>query len=272
MRRLLLLTLVLSLVAAACGEVDTGVIPGSGSVEANGATFEFECGGEGAPVVLLVDGVHLDILRPEEGFPTYPHAFEDLVELTTVCRYYTRGYRGSTPVAMGETQTAASQVDDLHAMIEAAGWNGPFVLVGASWSALNVLLFADEHPDLVSGIVLIDPVTPSMASNRFAISYPSYIDTVASAEQVAGITDLGDLPLALVNALDPRMGPIEFEPPETASHRIEFEAAEDDERKVLLDYSTNTFYLELEDSGHAVEWDRPDAYVESVRFVLDEVG
>jgi pimeloyl-ACP methyl ester carboxylesterase len=49
-----------------------------------------------------------------------------------------------------------SQVSDLAAVAAAAG-DGPCVLAGHSWGGLLVLLAAAQHPDLIAGLVLIDP-------------------------------------------------------------------------------------------------------------------
>ena len=46
---------------------------------------------------------------------------------------------------------------DLHALLEAAGVPGPYVLAGHSLGGLFVRLYAAAHPDEVAGLVLVDP-------------------------------------------------------------------------------------------------------------------
>jgi pimeloyl-ACP methyl ester carboxylesterase len=48
-------------------------------------------------------------------------------------------------------------VAELNALLERGGVLGPLVLVGHSFGAINVRLFARSHPDRIAGIVLLDP-------------------------------------------------------------------------------------------------------------------
>ena len=60
----------------------------------------------------------------------------------------------SDPVPM--PRTAADAVDDLHALLSAAGVPGPYVLVGHSLGGIIVRLYAATYPDEVVGLVLVD--------------------------------------------------------------------------------------------------------------------
>ena len=57
--------------------------------------------------------------------------------------------------------TAPNAVQDLHLLLERAGIPGPYILVGHSFGGLIVRLFQQLHPDLVAGLVLVDPVVRS---------------------------------------------------------------------------------------------------------------
>ena len=50
-------------------------------------------------------------------------------------------------------------VDDLHALLQAAGVAPPYVLVGNSFGGGGVELFAWQHPAEVAGLVLVEPCT-----------------------------------------------------------------------------------------------------------------
>ncbi len=79
-----------------------------------------------------------------------------LVALAPQCRvvaYDRAGVGASDPT--GEL-TLASQVADAAALIRCLD-TGPCILVGHSWGGLLVQLVAWEHPDLVAGLVLVDP-------------------------------------------------------------------------------------------------------------------
>jgi pimeloyl-ACP methyl ester carboxylesterase len=47
--------------------------------------------------------------------------------------------------------------DELYTLLEAAGEQGPYVLVGHSVGAHTVRLFVQKYPTDVAGIVLVDP-------------------------------------------------------------------------------------------------------------------
>ena len=57
-------------------------------------------------------------------------------------------------------RTARLMVDELDRLLDAIDVPGPYVLVGHSFGGLLVRAFADRHPDLVAGIVLVDASHP----------------------------------------------------------------------------------------------------------------
>jgi len=71
------------------------------------------------------------------------------------CSYDRAGLGYSDP-APGARSPAAI-VEDLHALIAAAGLDRPLVLVGHSLGGFNVKLHAALYPDDVAGLVLVDP-------------------------------------------------------------------------------------------------------------------
>ncbi len=63
------------------------------------------------------------------------------------------GYSDAAPGA----RTPIAIVEDMHALVEAAGLQRPLVLVGHSFGGFNVKLYAALHPEDVAGLVLVDP-------------------------------------------------------------------------------------------------------------------
>jgi pimeloyl-ACP methyl ester carboxylesterase len=51
-------------------------------------------------------------------------------------------------------------VDDLANLLDVADVPGPYVLAGHSFGGLTSERFAEQHPDLVAGLVLIEPSHP----------------------------------------------------------------------------------------------------------------
>jgi len=134
-----------------------------------GRRLYLECRGTGGPTVVLESGfggradVWSDpaLLAPgTAGTPALP----GIGRFTRVCAYDRPGTatvrRGevlpsrSDPVPM--PRTARSMVDDLHALLRAAGEPGPYVLAGHSIGGLLARLYASTYPDEVAGLVLVD--------------------------------------------------------------------------------------------------------------------
>jgi len=53
-------------------------------------------------------------------------------------------------------RTSASIVQEMKAMIDAAGLQTPLLLVGHSFGGQNVRLFASQYPEGIAGVVLVD--------------------------------------------------------------------------------------------------------------------
>ena len=69
---------------------------------------------------------------------------------------YDRAGLGHSDAARGE-RTPIAIVEDMHALVRAAGLERPLVLVGHSLGGFHVKLYAALHPEDVAGLVLVDP-------------------------------------------------------------------------------------------------------------------
>ena len=105
-----------------------------------------EAGHRDPPVVL--DAGHGDT-----GTMAWAAVLPALATVTRVIAYDRAGYGSSDPAA---PVTVAQQVGDLAALIESLG-SGPVVVAGHSWGGLLAQLLAGSRPDLVAGLVLVDP-------------------------------------------------------------------------------------------------------------------
>lgn len=99
--------------------------------------------GTGTPVVLEAGA-----MSPAAAFAT---VFQGLVPDHRVIAYDRAGYGASDPAPL---LTLDLQISDLIAVLEEVG---PAVIVGHSWGGLLAQLATWERPDLVRGLVLLDP-------------------------------------------------------------------------------------------------------------------
>jgi pimeloyl-ACP methyl ester carboxylesterase len=118
-------------------------------VDIGGRRLNLYCSGTGSPVVVLDAGLG--------GTMAVWRLVQPAVARTTrVCSYDRAGLGFSDPASL--PRDAAAIVSDLHALLERAGIDSPYILVGHSVAGLYEPLYADRYPNDVAGMVLVDPV------------------------------------------------------------------------------------------------------------------
>jgi pimeloyl-ACP methyl ester carboxylesterase len=204
---------------AACGgaaKAKLEKVPGEpgGLVAVNGHKLYVDCEGNGTPTVLLEAGLGGD-------HTSWDFVQPKLVKTTRVCMYDRAGL-GLSP-SDPKPRTAQEAVDDLHKLLDKAGIDPPYVLVGHSYGGMLVHLYASEHPHDVTGVVLLDSSNPDQVP-RFLAALPKPrpgeyrivtelraalghtppnsegVDWTASAAQVRKAAALGAVPLVVVTA------------------------------------------------------------------------
>ena len=167
LRYTLLIELSLLLLLAVCGAIyerasqvrDLRLFPPPGRlIGVNGYRFHLYCTGEGSPTVVLehgLDGSYLDwrLVQPE------------IARFTRVCSYDRAGYGWSD--RSPKPRVPSVMAEELHTLLKNAGEKAPFILVGHSMGAFNVIMYAHRYPDEVSAIVLVDGTHPD-ESLRFS--------------------------------------------------------------------------------------------------------
>ncbi|MBI5943542.1 MAG: alpha/beta hydrolase [Chloroflexi bacterium] len=174
------------------------------------------CLGQGEPTIILVDG---DNFVPWDG-----NSLKRFSRLGRVCSYKRAGLLNEPT----EIRTVRDQVHDLHNLLTIAGERGPYVLVGVSRAGLHLLLFTQEYPDEVVGLVFIEcqpPTYYSLLRERLGqekADDPDWVkefrseitvgwdytkheektDILASTNQAMEVTSLGDRPVVVLVAGD----------------------------------------------------------------------
>lgn len=132
-----------------------------------GRKMYLQCHGTGTPTVVLVSGLDAaaDVWSGYQANPSLA-VYDRVARFARVCAYDRPGTpvgtalrpSRSTPVAQPVTVRAA--VNDLHALLRAAGEPGPYVLVGHSYGGLITRLYAGQYPRQVAGLVFVDAFAP----------------------------------------------------------------------------------------------------------------
>jgi pimeloyl-ACP methyl ester carboxylesterase len=254
-------------------------------------SLHIHCIGQGSPTVVIDTGVG-DIAERWHDFQT------QVAEFTHVCTYDRAGYGSSEagPLPRHSQQMA----DELQQLLEHAGMREPYVLVGHSLGGLNAQVFAERYPDLVLGLILLDPTPlPFITGDAFPDLYhmlaeqavelqntaeaarqstdpeaqyqADYLQAIASehtelinesAAQVATILSFGDLPLIVIGSGLPNPG---FGP-----QAEDFQQFWIEQNRELAAKSSNGKFVLAEGSRHYIHEDAPDVVLAAIREMVKE--
>jgi len=125
-------------------------VPGQ-MVQVDGKAMHIYCTGQGSPTVVLEDGLGNDWTIWAKNQPV-------LSKVTRVCAYDRAGFGYSEPRPGVRDSNAISH--ELHGLLQAAGINGPIILMGHSIAGIHMRNYTAAYPEQVVGIVFIDGSTP----------------------------------------------------------------------------------------------------------------
>ena len=135
-----------------CVRLDARKFPPPGKIvkTSRGSMHVRQMGG-GAPAIVLEAGIaatslNWSILQPQ------------LAQLATTYSYDRAGFGWSK--SRSRECTLQRMSDDLHELVAALSIPRPYVLVGHSYAAYILRVYAQRFPEEVAGIILVDPLTP----------------------------------------------------------------------------------------------------------------
>ncbi len=116
-------------------------------VDVGGQRMHIHCTGEGETTVLLAAGLDDSSIFWISGQP-------EVAEFAGVCSFDRPGLGWSE--RSPDPRTIDNMVAELHELLANAGVTGPLILVGHSFGAAQVEMYASRYPADVAGVLLVD--------------------------------------------------------------------------------------------------------------------
>jgi len=134
-------------------------------VDVDGRQMHIHCIGKGSPTVILAAGL-------DDFSIFWSQVQPEIAKITRACSYDRAGLGWSE--ASPGPRTSATMVEELHSLLDNAGMDGPYVLVGHSFGGALMQLYAHNYPNDVVGVVLVDA-----APAELFIRIPSWRNAIA---------------------------------------------------------------------------------------------
>jgi carboxyl-terminal processing protease len=284
-------TLLALIVLSGCGTDTGGDMDKKVSIGTH--RLHIRCMGKGSPTVVIDTGVG-DTMERWQDFQF------QAAEITRVCTYDRAGYGSSEPGPL--PRTSQRTAEELKQLLKKAHVEGPYVLVGHSLGGLNMQVFADRYPDLVAGLILLDPtplpfitgqVFPELyrmleqqtvelqrtveamrqSTDAEAQAKANYLEAVASenaelisesASQVAAIESFGDIPLIVIGSGKPN--------PAFGAEARAFQQFWIEQDLKLAIKSTNGKFGLVPESSHYLHEDAPEVVLDAIRKIGEPQG
>lgn len=261
-----------ALLALGCGKP-----PAAAKAPTPELPLHIECRGEGRPPVVLDAGLGNDS-------QVWSSVLPGIAESTQVCAYDRAGM-GASRRPPPRPHSNEMMAAELHDLLRSQGIPEPYVLVGHSMGGANVRYLAAKNPNAVAGLLLVDSVTDQQCVRFWALlpeatlaefkqglrSLPEGTDFETfcnSMERLGSVSaSLGALPLVVLSRSN------SLPPPPGANPELgpQMDAAWRSMQAELPRLSSNSAHVIVENSGHHIQLDRPDAVVAAVQELVTAV-
>jgi pimeloyl-ACP methyl ester carboxylesterase len=266
-------------------------------VDVGGRTLHLVCVGPldtGEPTVVFEAGLG-------SPFVAWSDVLSAMQSSHRVCAYDRAGL-GASPPAPETARTSKDIAADLHKLLTTADLDGPYVMVGHSFAAWPLAVYASQYPDDVAAVVLVDPRGPKVSAEwRDALPAPApaasehpavaanrdelgafetdpsmnqeHLQMTESAAEANAVLDaegplFGDRPLVVLGAADTHTSwsdlPADLVPV--------FDKVWLDGQKALAAESTAGSFVSVPDSNHEIQVDQPAVVVDTIEGILAALG
>ncbi|HEX5848388.1 MAG TPA: alpha/beta hydrolase, partial [Rubrobacter sp.] len=274
-----------------------------------GRKMYMECQGKGSPTVVFVSGA-MDRTETwsETLDPSEQAVLPAIAETNRVCAYDRPGtvlvtgdgpedFLPSRSDPVDQPTTLQDGAADLHALLKASGERGPYVVVGHSMGGAISRLYASEHPQDVSGLVLIG-YTPYEARKALTDKewgywkvllggsppeealelYPAleWFDHQRNLEQALDAKRLKPMPFIVLSSDKPfdltpyvKDGSLPMTLEEAEQFRILLRQSWLDAMADLVSQVPGARFITETHSGHYIHQEQPQLVIDSVREVVE---
>ncbi len=170
-------------------------------------------------------------------------------------------------------RTCEDTISDLRSLLLSANLNPPYILVAHSWSGLNARWFANQYPDEIAGMILVEAVhenkyeefekvlSQEKAERMWVfVKDPSKndetIDRIASIEQVHNKQSVFNFPLIILTR---------------AAASDELNKIETDLQADFLKLSTKSKQYFSKYNDHFIQNSDPELVIDAIRQVVESV-
>lgn len=266
----------------------------------SGRELFMECQGSGAPTVVLVAGLGeradnwSTTAKPDESA-----VFPEVAASSRVCAYDRPGTATASPsgwdmtasTAVPQPITADDAAVDLHALLEASGEPGPFVLVGHSFGGDIVRLYAGAHPSDVAGVVLVDALSehlgdglnPQQLADFESINRPEiqgrppgseFFDFTTLVEQLRAAPPMPPVPMMILTAdttpiTAEAIASGAFPPFVDQAFADALWSAQVDAQDALAAMYPDAEHVTKTNSTHYIQVEQPQIVIDAIRDVRD---
>ncbi|KAB2496614.1 alpha/beta fold hydrolase [Priestia endophytica] len=210
------------------------------------------------------------------GCPSvYWDSIKDKVSEFANCFFYDRAGIGESTYD-GRPQHSKQCVENLRLLLQEANIQPPYILIGHSFGGANVRLFSHTYPKEVEAVILLDSchedqnrVMAPLFSEEVKEGYfgqfsaqgseASLEEFEESLEQIRNCHSLEDIPLIIASASLP------------SYHTEASFAAWDLFQRDLTRLSVNSKRMIIQNAGHALHIDQPEAVVQLIQNVVEEL-
>lgn len=234
-------------------------------VDIGGHRLRIECIGTGSPTVVMDAGLNQTL----DTWGTVP---QEIAKFTRVCTYERAGL-GESDKVTEIPRTSERIVEELHTLLQNAGEQKPFLLVGHSFGGFNTRLYASRYPQEVAGLVLVDSSHENQYERYAALKPPGerenylrheggandeHIDLLASANEMRNAPPLPSVPLVVLTAQR-----------DVAPEEKEMMQAHDEMQSALARLLPESKLVVVQGSGHFIQKDKPEMVVDAIRGIYE---